>query len=251
MFKDSIVVLSGDNKNFNNAFLKRFYNEVKEVRLLTSDIFDKSYDEYEKIKLYSNSDDLSQALKNSDYLFNCVNEELKLLKEFIVYDEYSFNSEKLLKEIVKISSLKRVVFLSDGNTSLVNDKMVKNIVIKYAKKSQNSALNYLLAKNASVEEMIDTMLFTIKNTNNGDIFVKKVIQRQTFSDRLKSLLTPKTKIEEARESFFTSSEMSRMVDYGRYYKIALENDDYKLNIFVDRLKSLKTDEEREEEFEVE
>ena len=245
MFENSIVVLSGDNRAFNNTFLKRFYERVKEIRLLTSDIFDKSYDEYEKIKLYSNSKNIEDALSESDYLFSFVNEELNLLKEYSVHDEFSFNSEKLLKEVIKTPSLKRVIFISDGTTSVVNDKMLKNIVIKYAKISKKTAINYLLAKDYSVDELLDTMLFTAKNTNNGDIFVKKVQEVQTFSKRLKSLFASKTKIEEARESFFTSSEMSRMVDYGKYYKISLENEDYKLNIFADRLKSLEKSEEVE------
>jgi len=246
MFENSIVVLSGDNRAFNNTFLKRFYERVKEIRLLTSDIFDKSYDEYEKIKLYSNSKNIEDALSESDYLFSFVNEELNLLKEYSVHDEFSFNSEKLLKEVIKTPSLKRVIFISDGTTSVVNDKMLKNIVIKYAKISKKTAINYLLAKDYSVDELLDTMLFTAKNTNNGDIFVKKVQEVQTFSKRLKSLFSSKTKIEEARESFFSSNEMSRMVDYGKYYKIALENEEYKLNIFADRLKELSVNSKERE-----
>jgi hypothetical protein len=239
MFENSIVVLSGDNRAFNNSFLKRFYSKVKEVRVLTNDIFDISYDKYEKIKLFSNSKELKEAVNGSDYLFSFVKEELKELKEFSIHDEFSFNSEKLLKEVVKTPSLKRVIFISDATTSVANDKMLKNIVMKYAKKSTNTAINYILAKNSSVEELLDTMLFTAKNTNNGDIFVKKVREAQAFSERLKSLFSSKTKIEEERESFFTSEEMGRMVDYGKYYKISLESEEYKLNIFADRLKSLQ------------
>ena len=246
MFENSIVVLSGDNKAFNDAFVKRFYENVKEIRLLTSDIFDGSYDEYEKIKLYSNTHKLKEAVSGSEFIFSFIREELKLLKEFSVHDEFSFNSEKLLKEAIKIPSLKRVIFISDGTTSITNDKMVKNIVIKYAKMSKKTAINYLLAKDSSIDELLDTMLFTAKNTNNGDIFVKKVQEIQTFSKRLKSLFSSKTKIEEARESFFSSNEMSRMVDYGKYYKIALENEEYKLNIFADRLKELSVNSKERE-----
>jgi hypothetical protein len=124
--------------------------------------------------------------------------------------------------------------------------MVKNVVIKYAKISKTTAINYLLAKGSSIDELLDSMLFTAKNTNNGDIFVKKVQEVQTFSKRLKSLFASKTKIEEARESFFTSSEMSRMVDYGRYYKIALENEKHRLNVFTDRLRELSVNSEEKE-----
>jgi len=239
MFEKSIVVLSGDNKRFNNRFLERFYDSVSEIRILTSDIFDKSYDDHDKVKLYSNSNNLKNALKDGDYLFHFVSDELKTLKEFSIHDQYDFNSEKLLKEAISFS-LKRVVFISDASTSVANDKMLKNLTIKYAKKTTTTSINYLLAKDASVDELIDTVIFTVKNTNNGDIFVKKTEERRTFSDRLKSLFISKTKIEQARESFFSSEEMSKMLDYGKYYKVSFDQDEYKLNIFSDRLKSLET-----------
>ena len=44
MIDGKVIVLSGDNKSFNQRFLERFYHKAKEIRLLTDEIFDKSYD---------------------------------------------------------------------------------------------------------------------------------------------------------------------------------------------------------------
>jgi len=240
MFKDKVVILSGDNREFNNRFLKRFYEKVKEVKLLTSNIFDKSYDEYEKITLVSNIEDISKSLNNSDILLHYVTDELTNLKNTVcVHDEFTFNSEKLLQTAIK-SSIAKFVFISDAKTSVANDRMMKNMAVKYSARSKSCSINYLLLKDASVDEMIDGVIFAIKSMNNGEIFVKKVQEKRTFSSRLKELFSSKTKIQKARESFFNSEEFARMVDYGKYYKIAADDENYKLNIFSERLKSLES-----------
>jgi len=242
MIKDKVVVLSGDNKEFNNRFLKRFYDKVKEVKLLTSNIFDKSYDEYEKITLVSNVENLNKALQNSDLLIHFVHDELSSLKNPTLHDEFTFSSEKLLQSAVN-TKLPKVVFVSDGSTKIANDKMIKNIAIKYAFKSKSTSVNYVLVQDSSTDELIDSTLFALKTMSSGEVFVKKYQEQITFSSRLKDLFFSKSKIEKYRESFFTSEELSRMIDYGKYYKIAVDEGNYKLNIFADRLKSLKTTEE--------
>jgi len=249
MFKEKVVVLSGDNRELNDRFIERFYDKVKQIKFLTSDIFDKRYDEYEKITLVSNIENLSQSLQNSDYLLHYVSDEISSLKGFMsLHDEFTFNSEKLLQSAIK-ASIPKVVFVSDGQSSLSNDKMMKNLAVKYANRSKKTDINYVLVKEADADEMIDSALFAIKTMKSGEIFVKKVEEKRSFSSRLKELFSQKSKIQKDRESFFTAEEMSRMIDYGKYYKIAVDNQEYKLNIFADRLKSLESKKEVEAQLE--
>ena len=246
MIDGKVIVLSGDNKSFNQQFLKRFYHKAKEIRLLTDEIFDKSYDDYEKIKLFSNVDDLKKALSASDYVLHFVSQEIDLLKAPASYDEYSFNSEKLIKSALECE-VSKLIMISDGTTTMANDKMLKNLSIKYAKRATKTSINYCLVKDASAIELVDTVIFNIKTANNGDIFIKKVEQKQTFANRLKNLLSPLTKIEKERGSFLTGDEMAHTVDFGNYYKVVLDDEKYQLNIFAERLKSMKIKDEELEE----
>ena len=247
MFENKTVALSGNNKTFNQLFMKRFYEKTKEIRVITDDIFDKTYDELPKVKLYSNQDTLDESLKGVDYLYHFISEELK---EYST--SFSFREDKrvMVSDIIKASILshtKRVLFISDGTTTLANDKMIKNLVVKSStsllqKRNKTTSVNYVLAKGyANFDELLDFSLFATKTGTNGDVFVKKTDEKVSFSNKLKNLLLPKTKIERDRESFLMSGEMSRAVDYGQYIKIPLDIENIPYQRFEDRLNSLKVD----------
>jgi len=247
MFEDKVVVLSGSNQNFNKLFIDRFYNRVKELKIITDDIFDKSYDELSKVKLYFKEDDLNIAFDGVDYLYHFVDEQTDGHNLFFGdHDENSLLVNSIIKSSLQ-AKVKRVIFISDGSTSLTNDKMIKDILVHTAtnierKRDKSIALNYVVAKGFSdLYELLDFTLFATKTGYNGDIFVKKLEQKVSFAQRLKTLISPKTKLQEEKDSFFTPSEMARAMNFGLYFKIGLDENMIGYNKFEDRLKALKID----------
>ena len=203
MFKNKSIILSGNNNQFNDYFLANYFKKAGNISVV------ESY--------------LSGEYVGGDILFHYVSNELEKVHDFFQKDEDDLKTKMTIKESIK-NHIKKVVFLSDGSTPVQNDKMIKNLMLKASLNSSKTSFLYIMIKDCkNMQEMIDFATLALKNGKNGDIFVKKVQQRMTFADRLKSLVKSETKRREDQDSFFSSSEMARVVDYGEFLRVPMES----------------------------
>jgi len=203
MFKDKTIVLSGKNNKFNDFFLMTYFKKCAKIVVV--------------------EDYLESEFKNADIVFHYVSNEMQKIHGHFTKDEDDFKAKIVLEESIK-HHVKKVVFLSDGTTPIENERMLKNLMLRYAKKPSKTMFTYTLYKGCkNPQQMVEFAKFTIKNSKNGDVFVKKVYERATFANRLKSLVSSKTKIEQNRDNLFTSTEMARSVDFGEYVKVPMES----------------------------
>jgi len=203
MFKDKTIVLSGKNDKFNDFFLMTYFKKCAKIVVV--------------------EDYLENEFKNADIVFHYVSNELEKVHDYFTRDEDDFKAKIVLENAIKHKA-KKVVFLSDGTTPIENERMLKSLMLRYAKRGSKSQLTYTIIKECkNPQQMVEFAKFALKNAKNGDIFVKKVYERVTFANRLKSLVSSKTKIEQNRDNLFSSSELSRSIDFGEYVKVPMES----------------------------
>jgi len=203
MFKDKTIVLSGKNSKFNDFFLINYFKKCAKIVVV--------------------EDYLGSEFKNADIVFHYVGDEMQKIHGYFTKDEDDFRANIALKESMKHHA-KKVVFLSDGTTPIENERMLKNLMLRYVKKPSKTMFIYALYKGCkNPQQMVEFAKFVLKNAKSGDVFVKKVYERMTFANRIKSLISSKTKIEQNRDNLFTSTEMARSVDLGEYIKVPMES----------------------------
>ncbi len=203
MFKNKSIILSGNNNQFNDYFLANYFKKAGNISVV------ESY--------------LGGKYRGGDILFHYVSNELESVHNYFQKNEDDLKTKMTIKESIK-NNIKKVVFLSDGTTPIQNDKMIKNLMIKASKESSKTSFLYIMIKDCkNMQEMVDFAIFSIKNSKNGDIFVKKVHERMTFANRLKSLLKSNSKTREEQDSLFSSNEMARIVDYGEFLRVSMES----------------------------
>ncbi len=203
MFRHKSIILSGNNNKFNDFFLMTYFKKAGNITVV--------------------QDYISSEFRGGDILFHYVPNELEKVHNFFAKDEEDYISKIVLDKSIK-NYVKKVVFLSDGITPIENDKMIKNLMLRYAGQRSKTQFLYVMIKDCeNMQEMVDFSIFALKNGKSGDIFVKKVHQRMTFANRIKSLVKKETKTQANRKSFYSSLEMSRAVDHGNYIKIPMES----------------------------
>ena len=203
MFKNKSIILSGNNNQFNDYFLANYFKKTGNISVV------EGY--------------LSGEYVGGDILFHYVSNELEKVHDFFQKDEDDLKTKMTIKESIK-NHIKKVVFLSDGTTPIQNDKMIKNLMLKASKQNSKTSFLYVMVKDCNnMQEMLDFATFALKNGKNGDLFVKKVHQRLTFADRLKSLVKSESKSHLQSDSFYSTSEMARVVDYGEFLRVPMES----------------------------
>ena len=114
MFKNKNIILSGNNDSFNDFFLINYFKKAANITVV--------------------NDYLTSEFKGGDILFHYVGDELKKIHNYFEKDEDDFKATMAIKESIK-NHIKNFVFLSDGTTSIQNEKMVKNLMLRFAKQN--------------------------------------------------------------------------------------------------------------------
>ena len=249
MFQNKTILLFGDKNNFNNIFIKKFHNEAREIRLLTKDIFDKSYYDIPNLKLLGLHENLNSAFKNVDYVYCCISKDFENLVKHYIKEEMVVVYKSIVDTAIN-AKVKKVIFISDGSVSMENDIMIKNLVSRKALYLNNhnnftTSLVFSLCQTKDENYLVDFAILTTKIANSGDIFLKKALQKETFASKLKRLIT-KEKSED-QSAFFDAEELSRVEDYWEYLKVPLDPNKLinKRNYFEERIKSFNNMKVRE------
>ncbi len=244
MFQNKSILLLGDKKSFNSAFIKKYHNSIKEIRLLTKDIFDEDYHDIPHSKIIGFHQDLSIAFKNIDYVYCFVSKDLENLVNSLKEDMIVFY-KSIVDTAIK-EKVKKLIFISDGSISVENDVIIKNLVTRKALFLNNNnnfdtSLVFSLCQSKNMDYLVDFAILITKISNSGDILVKKSLRRESFADKLKNIFNKNKELEE-NSMFFDADELSRVEDFWEYIKVPLDRDRLysERKPFVERIKSFES-----------